>query len=300
MSAVLPTRRAVFRSGLACALALACLALPASCDASFDPFEETDLRFSMFGYLDLSADTQYVRINELSTSVFTETDIDATVTLTEVESGSSVTLRDSVVTIRGGTDDGTVVHNFWTTLPIAPEATYRIEATASDGAAASATFQTPAQVPTPVLDAGIIPFSPSPPRAQAIFMTGVVNLADIRVRYRLASPNTIVTISYIDTVVEASDGRTFAGFDAYADVQRALRGTAGTVCPSLSAAEVFIATTTDDWPDFWRIDLEDLVLPTTATNVEGGLGYVGGVQTFTLDWPELVGAFFLNEAECTG
>ncbi|MEM9997425.1 MAG: hypothetical protein AAF809_06955 [Bacteroidota bacterium] len=286
--------------GFPALLALAVLVLSPGCETSFDPFEETDVRFSMFGYLDLSADTQFVRVNELNTSVFTTAEIDAAVALTHVESGRTVTLRDSAVTIRRGAGDGTIVHNFWTTTPIEPEATYRLETTASDGSTASATFRTPAEAPVPVLDAGIIPFSPSPPRAQSITLAGVAKLADIRVRFRLSSPNTLVTISYIDKLFESSDGRLLAGFDAYGDVQDALSGDGSAVCPSLESAEVFVAATTTDWPDFWQFDLETLVLPTTATNVVGGLGYVGGVQTFTLAWPELVGAFFLNQVDCTG
>jgi hypothetical protein len=131
------------------AAVLVAAALAAGCDdAPFEPFAENAVGpFAIFGYLDLRADTQWVRVMPIRQNLLTAPDpIDAIVTLEHLGTGRVVTLRDSLF---GFTDRelGGVgyAHNFWTTEPVEPEATYRLVATRSDGAATTATVETPRQ-----------------------------------------------------------------------------------------------------------------------------------------------------------
>ncbi|MEL6445630.1 MAG: hypothetical protein AAF089_14610 [Bacteroidota bacterium] len=276
---------------------LLALALASSgCETSLDPFEETDVRFSVFGYLDVSADTQFVRVSELRESIFLTDELDAVVVLEEVSGATRTELRDSLLTFTSGTR----VHAPWTAVPIAPSSTYRLSVTASDGSSASATIQTPAPSPEPFLNAGVTEASNAmnPPNLQAISIPGVEKLADLRIEYVLAETGSRVTVSYLDQVRRDPNGVLQLGFDAYADVQQQVTGGTAGFCPSLESAAVFIATTTDAWPDFALIDLERLVLPGTVSNVEGGLGFVGGVATQRRPWLALTLAFSINQASC--
>jgi hypothetical protein len=46
--------------------------------------------------------------------------------------------------------------------------------------------------------------------------------------------------------------------------------------------EILVAAGSPDWPEFLRLDPETELLPGVASNVEGGVGYVGGVVTDTI------------------
>ena len=278
-------------------LAAGSLALSA-CESEFTPFEETDAAFSLFGYFDAAADTQFVRVSALRRTAFDEAPVDAVVTLTNVGTGAVVVLRDSLFRYL----NGAVAHNFWTTARVAPGTAYRLSAAGATGTA-TAEFTTPAAFPDPSIEAGVsFNSSPSnPPLGQSMFFRGIEKFADLRVTYVLADANVTVTVSYLDRVQATADGGYVLGFNAYADVQQALAGTSGQrsgVCPSLRTAHVFVASATPAWPDLLGLDPEVLLLPATFSNVKGGLGYVGGVVTRRYRWEELAGAFAINKAGC--
>lgn len=278
---------------------LVALAALAGCDGTFEPFEEADVAFSLFGYLDVAADTQFVRVGALRSGAFADAPVEAVVTLEDVETGETVTLRDSVV--RFG--NGATVHNFWTTMPLAHEATYRLTVTPLDGdpaATASALIETPPPFPTPEFESGISQYSSPefPPTAQSMAFSGVEQMADLRITYVIEEPEMAVVVSYLDRLQRSPQGLYSVAFNAYADVQRAISGSAGEACPRLRAAHVFAAAATDAWPNLLDLDPETLALPSTVTNVEGGIGYVGGVETKRGTWGSMVGVFGFHHAGC--
>ena len=126
-------------------LTLLSFALVAGCNEPFQPFSDGERVFSMFGYLDLNADTQWVRVRPLHQGFFLSPEpIDAMVTLEEVESGRIVTLTDSLLRIDDGRLGGVrYAHNFWTTEPLERGARYRLKAVRSDGAATTALVTMP-------------------------------------------------------------------------------------------------------------------------------------------------------------
>lgn len=120
--------------------------LAAGCDVPFDPFEENTIGpFSVFGYLDVAADTQWVRVMPIRQDLLADSaPIDAVVTLEHLGSGRVVTLRDSLFGFTNlGLDEVGYAHNFWTTEPIEPEAAYRLAAVRSDGATTTAVVEIP-------------------------------------------------------------------------------------------------------------------------------------------------------------
>ena len=104
--------------------------------------------FSVFGYLDLAADTQWIRVTPIRQNIRPDSAaIDAVVTLEHAGSGRVVTLRDSLFRFADPDVAGSSawVHNFWTTEPLEPEATYRLRVERSDGAATTAVVEMPAE-----------------------------------------------------------------------------------------------------------------------------------------------------------
>ena len=74
-------------------LRFATLGLPAAlaicaCNAEIDPFQNTDLAFSIYGHLDPARDTQWVRVALLRPlRINTSDPIDATVVVEDIETG---------------------------------------------------------------------------------------------------------------------------------------------------------------------------------------------------------------------
>ena len=129
-------------------LALAAVALLAGCEVAFDPIEASTRYYSLSGYLDTEADTQWVRVEPLDATVEPSSDpIDAVVTL--VGPGGSARMAQRVV--RPGPR---VSHLFWTTADVAPGAVYTVVARRPDGAETRATVRTPAPDPPPTLSDG--------------------------------------------------------------------------------------------------------------------------------------------------
>ena len=53
------------------------------------------------------------------------------------------------------------------------------------------------------------------------------------------------------------------------------------ISPTIVLFELFVAAGGPDWPDFTQIDRETLFLPETISNLNNGIGFVGGVLTKT-------------------
>ena len=53
----------------------------------------------------------------------------------------------------------------------------------------------------------------------------------------------------------------------------------------LTSVEVTVAAAGPDWPDLREVDDETLALPNVFSNVEEGLGFLGGIISKTVFWP---------------
>jgi hypothetical protein len=123
---------------------LALLAL-SSCDSSFEPIQENDRYiYSIYGYLDAAADTQWVRVMPVHEKLFAGPEpIDATVTLENLESGESQVMNDSLFQYAANT----YAWNFWTPMELEPTGTYRLTAERSDGVTSHVTVTLPESFP---------------------------------------------------------------------------------------------------------------------------------------------------------
>jgi len=256
--------------------ALALVVSLAACDNTVSPLNDDPERFfAVHGFLDMAADTQFVRVEALRSTILNQSlpTLDATVTSNEEASGTTSTWRDSLITL----NDGTRGHLFFGLFRPVAGATYHLDVRRDDGKTTRATTRIP---PVPAL-------RPDAPQGSAGFLFQPVTLAridqpvqDAEVRYRVTSllTGTTNTLSFsygspgktntegwgIDIFL-ARDGRNILRkfrFDNPADTTLALRDVSLT-----------FGLPSDEWQT-----------PDTSPNIENGVGFFGSVGRYAVAW----------------
>ena len=251
-------------------LALLLAVALAGCEVGLDPVLESGLVFSLSGYLDASADTQWVRVEPvLPTAETSAAALEADVTLTELGSGLEAALTQEVRAFANGP-----AHLFWTTADVALGGRYRLVARRrADGAETTTTVSIPADgsFEVEVRDGRFT--CPT-----AVTVRGATALADVQARYVVATPQGTrpYRFPYIDEVRDVPDVGLVAS--VYPGEDAARMEIDPVSFAGLASAEIVVAVTTDDWPDLFRRTLED-ALAVEGFGVENGLGFVGGVVT---------------------
>ena len=124
-------------------LGLAALAFLGACSDSVDPTLGTEQAFSLYGYLDPSADRQALRVAPIVGTIVADTarTLAATVTSEELGTGRTVAWRDSFVSYR----DGSTGHVFVADYTPTPGATVevRVAETTGEGRITTATVEVP-------------------------------------------------------------------------------------------------------------------------------------------------------------
>ncbi len=113
----------------------------AGCADAVDPTVGTAQAFSVYGYLDPTADRQALRVVPIEATLGADTTaaVDATVTSVEPATGRTAAWRDSAVTFR----DGSVGHVFVADYTPTPGAAIEVTVRASDGRQAAVSVETP-------------------------------------------------------------------------------------------------------------------------------------------------------------
>ena len=247
------------------ALPLIALVL-AACEAPFDPIAESDLAFALSGYLDASADTQWVRVERVDPVAGVEraAALDVTVTLA-AEGGEPVVLAQEVRTFVTGP-----AHLFWTDTAIAPGTAYRLRAVGSDGV----TAETRVAVPdTAAFEVRVEPERNNCPIV--VTATGVPRVADVQARYVVVDPlgrEREVRFSHLLALRRTPDG--FRALVHSGDDTSRLALDRG---HQIVSAELVVAGAEADWPETVGLTIEQALVFGGA--VEGGGGFVGGVVT---------------------
>lgn len=114
--------------------------ITSACDNTIDPFEEGAGIYSIYGYLAIDENPNYIRISDLNEPLVSDPDseLDAVVTLENVETGERETLADTVVQF-----EDVYTHNFRTELEITPETKYQLTVERSDGEISESSATTP-------------------------------------------------------------------------------------------------------------------------------------------------------------
>lgn len=265
------------------------LVLLSACNQTFEPLHENDkYHFSIYGTLDAEADTQWIRIGVPRKNINETPDpTGLTVILESVETGQSAVMRDSLFA------SGDLL-NYWTTMPLENEHTYRIIAERDDGKSSTVTVIIPEELPTP-----IVWINDNPPGYMIYIDDSVEHIADVQTKwYVLLSPQTervkrVYTFNYRNTLKHtgAFGGAYFTLVRASEERQYITESNVGAEFTVLNQ-QFFVSAGGPEWIDeISSIDDLEYFLDGTASNVENGLGYVVGTDSkwvpyFTCQTPD--------------
>ncbi len=301
-----------FSSGPA-VLLLAALALVAcaagGCDTSLDAFADSDKYYSVFGYLDAAADTQWVRIDPLRDSVLVGTEpFEARVTTTNLSTGETSVWQRKIINLAPDPAVTLLVQNYYTTADIAPEATYRFKVESEDGKTTTAEVTIPPDFTVsyrnpPQLYDGVTDF----PLEARTFVTargadrlGAV-IASYSFKYVSRLPDgtftppipTAGSFSYLADTVRTGNGAWEISVYWAKDILQLLPPRSLVIDSSI-AFHVTAASASEDWPNYaMPVDsLAEAPQPPApglaSSNIENGVGYLGGAVVYTLDIPVIV------------
>lgn len=267
-----------------------------SCESNFEPFAESDLTFTILGFLDTATDVQHVRIVPLRQVVDRggPDSIDARVTTTDLENGEVVVWRDSVIQFA----DQSYGHVFSAPFRAEPDHRYRIDVERSDGARSSAETRVPQRPVDPDSVYGVENesgvFAP-------LFWPGVSRVIDADLSYYVnrmsctsggfPPPETakIAFVRYTGSnmgMIEDNNWRLDMNLRDDRDIVNDTLGF-GSIdnCVVIYKLLVRLAVPSEDWePPGGVWDEELLIQPGTFSNVTGGLGWFGSVARTTVDW----------------
>lgn len=284
-----------------CVVGMGVLIALTGCDSSFEPFTESDFHFTILGYLDTDADTQFVRVvpfRPVVERLRTEA-IDAEVRSIDLDAGITRAWQDSIIHFA----DSSYGHVFWSRFRALPGHKYRIEVERADGSLTWAETLVPLRPVDPDSVYGALnesaDFAP-------LFWPGVDDVIEADVLYDIA-PYNCGTLAYPPPLwgryeyrlpYEGQDrGRSYSGgwrfeFHLWADQDTLIsrlrsigHPARSPLCSLLYRLEVRLATPSAEFdPPGGVWDREVLMQPGTLSNVHGGLGFVGSVVRTTVNW----------------
>lgn len=264
-----------------------------SCNPVFEPLDKDHhYYFSIYGYLDASADTNWIRVMPVREQLFMKPEpIDATVTIEDLSSETVTVMNDSLFYY----GDSAYAWNFWTTLPLEPRGSYRITAERSDGRSSFVDVELPDDFPTPlVYDSPLESAS-----YDQIFIEGVENLADVRsfhhIKHLADEVESKISVSLLkdttyaadpyDYVIAFSDESLYETIVSLYRRDPAIRTVRNLFSHTRFLHEqLFIAAAGPGWHHFPNLDENVIALPDGVSNVEGGVGYVAGIVSKTVPY----------------
>jgi hypothetical protein len=252
-----------------------------ACNDSFEPLKENNNAFfSMYGFLDASADTQWVRVTPVRDQIeMAAVTPDVQVTLEDLETGSTVVMNDSLSQLRNGIN----VLNFWTKADIETDHSYLLKAEQADGAISRAAITMPEEVPILNLQY----FDRDSCRA-TLRIRHVEPLADVQTVWnvRIQSGDLIRRrlVRFAHRNDDSNGGMsTYSYFLNIRGEGEALILPAG--MKTLLGIDIYAASGGPDWiEDIASIDDLEYALPEGLSNVENGLGYVVGIASSTVPY----------------
>lgn len=231
----------------------------------------------MFGYLDSSEEQQWIRVIHLQEEIDTTGGgIDGVVTLEDLKSGETSVLNDSLFQY----SDDTYAYNFWTEQDIDPAGTYRITVERSDGVKSSVTVGTPETFEDPEYQPPV--FAGDPGR---LIIQGVDNLADASIRFKVRFNVANITVN--NTISVISDTIAIGPNSYYIPIfpNRISLATRDLDSVDIIDCELYVARAGFDWVDFSSLDRNLIALPDGISNIENGTGYVVGVTSKRIFYP---------------
>lgn len=255
------------------------------CDDTFEPLQTNDkYAFSMYGTLDVTADTQWVRVMPIGDRLFNnKPEPNGTVvTLKNLETNISVTLEDSLFEFGGPA----YVWNYYTTTALEPETMYELRAVAPDGRASSATVMTPKRLSIPEVE-----YNNTAERGEVEGITDE-NLVVAEVTYWAQFIDDLgnwtgfqkYVISVLGNASVIPIRSTFRfTFESRTLLSRAV----GVSFSRIRIDNVYVRVATADtvWPSYMDITEEEAAMPDVVSNVEFGTGYVATASSHYMKVP---------------
>lgn len=251
------------------------------CEEAVNPVALTEEAFSLYGFLDPTADRQAVRVFSID-GVLENTraePMDAVFKTRNLVTGDELVWRDSIITF----DNRSVGHVFVGDFQPGFDTPYELTVTSSDGRQTRVDIRTPADGEARVANIASA-------RSQVVVeleWTNVPRIIQTQSSYWVRVPfpdGTDTTTVRVDIrsgrVEENSDGSWRVTILPSADIGvifSALQLQPGRDPVFLDKIEVSAFVTSEDWVSpVGRFDPELLVQPGTFSNVEDGFGFVGG------------------------
>lgn len=250
---------------------------------------------SLYGTLNVAADPQAIRVEPLGDRVQlgAPPEIDVTVTLENLDTGTQVTLQDSLSEVGGAYS----VHNFWTDHPIQPSTSYRVAVKQGGETVTSATTITPANAPALIQTSEFYLPCDSENNTFIVLARNIDRLAAAHViypiTYDLSGQSPIQTLNqydHSDTIDESGDR-----FEIYVNYRPALEELNPEPGPGqpcirkeyFTHSYVLMAVTAGgpNWPEWRDLPFDQIARPDSLSNVQGGHGFVGGIYSDTLKVP---------------
>lgn len=257
----------------------------ASCDNSLTPISENSTQyFSINGYLDTAADTQFVRIEPFRATFqnpTTSAKLDATATIQEGTSGRSIALRDSVIKL----NDGSFGHLFYAKFKPLASTTYTLSVRKGNQETTAKTT-TPVQpkfsVTNPFLEIGTGRY------VQSMSVTALPQVPNnIQLRYYMATDTTRTPIEfgvnynnygrYVRTN-QTWETPVYLEIDLLNARDRMLSGKPNATPVYYYGAVLTFETLDDEWTR------RNQTPATNLSNVQNGTGFFGSVARWRFPW----------------
>lgn len=246
-----------------------------SCENSFEPMQENDrYAFSMYGALDLHADTQWVRVMPVGSTLIPRNreDGDVKVTLTRESTGETFAMKDSVFVF--GNDAR--VTNYWTDRKLVARERYTLHARSPSAGHSSVSVTMPSKLSLPLVKLSV--------RSGKVTVTGMsadpVVMADSKFWLRKKTAVGLgaeieLTVSHMEDIYVAPNGEYRISLNIPELIEDELN--VGTDDYVLYRKELNIASAGKDWPDLSGLTEQEIMLPGVVSNVQHGTGYVVGI-----------------------
>jgi len=253
------------------------------CEESLQPFQENEqFHFTIFGYLDAAADTQWVRISPARQEFdMPAVKPDMEVTLENLANGETVVMKDTLLHLGQGFN----ALNVWSVMNIEPNVSYRLRAKHPYGAESRVTVTVPEEFPTPRL------FTLDLPGVETeyhLWIEDLEQLADVQsrwyIRVRTASfeEKRMVAISLKQDVVRNSLGNYSVRLFPDREMEEVKNQIFTASNPETEITflhhQLYVAAGGPEWNEEIA-SMDDLLysLPDSFSNVEDGLGYMVGI-----------------------
>lgn len=273
-------------------LAFLAVLIMSGCETTFEPMQQNDeYSFTMYGYLDVNADTQWVRTMPIGeTLIPTNATHDGTeVTITREKTNELIPLNDSLFIF----SDNARVWNYWASQKIYPDEEYTITAVDVDGnqstsrITTTSAFDYPEVEYTEKAEEGIVTGSSIDPIVTAEMIYTLQMITPMG-----CTPEFELTLSSMDEILRFPNGNYQFGIDNDIRIARELKILEfAYVPPTFNLSDhvrvnkrvLFIATGNEDWLDIFDLSPQERRIPDVMTNVEEGTGLIVGIASRTVE-----------------